>query len=294
MRPVHGNTRFTSSLDAANHLINNVGALGEAGPGVAGRSRLLDLLGVPSDIRGVVLLCGYLAALVFGIFALLTPPGDPIGWAYIALAIVGYWFIPTRGLTTFLWLLVAAGGAAVGTSGSMAGWLESGIGIALALVGLSPTRRPQQTSNQFVAETTLAGPAPLQNSSIESEQLAPHNGRDSTDTSAPADVGLLIRTIGQFRLLAGGNDVTSGLEGKPTLAFLFKFLLARWVLGRPEVERDRLADDFSPRVPQASQRERLRKQLNKLQHTTPAEVGALIRTSPTHTASIRMSPSCDT
>ncbi len=284
--PNHGNQRFTSWQRRANHLLNiEVGALGDAGPAVAGRSRLLDVLGVPSDARGIVLLCGYIAAAAFGLFAVLTPPGDLIGWGYIALAIVGYWFIPTRGLTTFLWLLVATGGAAVATSGSIAGWIGCGIGIALALVGLSPTRRPRQTTNQLLAETTIANPAPAPNDLIESEELThsePHNGSETVEESLPPDVGLFIRTLGQFRLLACGSDLTSGLESKPTLAFLFKLLLSQWVLDRPEVQRDRLADDFSPHVPQASQRQRLRKQLHKLQHTTPLEIGDLVRTSPTH------------
>src|SRR5438094_3683777 len=100
MIPNHGNQRFTASCIGAIHVSRiELGALGEAGPDAAVRSRLLETLGVPDDRRGIVLLCGYVAAAVFGVFALLTPPGDPIGWAYIALAIIGYCFIPTRGLT---------------------------------------------------------------------------------------------------------------------------------------------------------------------------------------------------
>jgi hypothetical protein len=85
-----------------------------------------------------VLLCGYVAACAVGLIALLTPPNDPIGWAYIALAAVGYFFIQTRGLTTFLWLLVAAGGAAIALAGGLSGWVEFGLGLALAIVGLVP------------------------------------------------------------------------------------------------------------------------------------------------------------
>src|SRR5438552_1975624 len=129
---------------------------GKAGSDAAVRNRLLETLGVPYDTRGIVLLCGYVAAAVFGVFALLTPPGDPIGWAYIALAILGYWFIPTRGLTTFLWLLVAVGGAAVAHAGAASGWLECALGLALALVGLSPTRR--HNAGAVPAETTLVEP----------------------------------------------------------------------------------------------------------------------------------------
>jgi hypothetical protein len=154
MNPIHGITGFTSARDRLNDLENiQVDALGEAGSRLAGRSRLLDVVGVPSDVRGAVLLCGYIVAAAFGVFALLTPPGDLIGWAYIALAIVGYWFIPTRGLTTFLWLLIAVAGAAVALSGSTSGWVESGIGLALALVGLTPSKSRRAPVMDLLSQT---------------------------------------------------------------------------------------------------------------------------------------------
>jgi len=53
-----------------------LGALREAGSDTAAvRNRLLETLGVPDDRRGIVLLCGYVAAAIFGLFALITPPG---------------------------------------------------------------------------------------------------------------------------------------------------------------------------------------------------------------------------
>src|SRR5438128_872073 len=78
-----------------------------------GSGQVLDSLGVPRDARGIVLLCGYVASAAFGLIDLLSRPGDSIGWAYIGVAAIGYFFIQTRGLTAFLWLLFAAGGAAV-------------------------------------------------------------------------------------------------------------------------------------------------------------------------------------
>src|ERR1700731_3707824 len=68
--------------------------------------QLLKTLGVPPDPRGIVLACGFIAAALFGLFAILTPPGDPIGWAYVGLAVVGYLFVQARIVTTGLWLLV--------------------------------------------------------------------------------------------------------------------------------------------------------------------------------------------
>ncbi|MDQ6879867.1 MAG: transposase, partial [Candidatus Dormibacteraeota bacterium] len=99
---------------------------------------MLDALLVPRDPRGIVLLCGYVASTAFGLIALLSPPGDPIGWAYIGVAAIGYLFIQTRGLTTFLWLLFAAGGAAVILAGEASGWVECLLGVALAVVAVTP------------------------------------------------------------------------------------------------------------------------------------------------------------
>ena len=222
------------------------------------------------------------AAALFGVFALLTPPGDPIGWAYIALAILGYWFIPTRGLTTFLWLLVAVGGAAVAHAGAASGWLECALGVALALVGLSPSRR--HNTGVVPTETTLVE-RPLPNG--ESPSLVQGSSDpSSTEPASEAPGGtsprLFIRAIGPLRLVVDGRDVTAGLEGKRVLAFLFKYLLARLVLEEPETKRDDLAEELSPRVPEPSRLERLRKQIYKLQKTTPPEVGALVRMNQTH------------
>ena len=283
MMPKHGNQRFTASLvwpiPAARI---EVGALGEAGPDAVVHNRLLETLGVPDDPRGIVLLCGYVAAALFGVFALLTPPGDPIGWAYLALAILGYWFIPTRGLTTFLWLLVAVGGAAVAHAGAASGWLECALGVALALVGLSPSRR--HNTGVVPTETTL-DERPLTNG--ESPSLVPGSSDPSPTEPASEALGgtsprLFIRAIGPLRLVVDGRDVTAGLEGKRVLAFLFKYLLARLVLEEPETKRDDLAEELSPRVPEPSRLERLRKQIYKLQKTTPPEVGALVRMNQTH------------
>ncbi len=283
MIPNHGNQRFTATLVwpiPADRI--EVGALGEAGSDAAVRNRLLETLGVPDDPRGIVLLCGYVASALFGVFALLTPPGDPIGWAYIGLAVIGYWFIPTRGLTTFLWLLVAVGGAAVAHAGAASGWLECALGVALALVGLSPTRR--HNTGAVPAETTLVEPT-LPNGESPTLVLGssdPSSTEPASDTLSGGSARLFIRAIGPLRLLVDGRDVTAGLEGKRVLAFLFEYLLAQLVLEEPETKRDDIAEELSPRVPEASRLKRLRKQIYKLQKTTPPEVGTLVRTNQTH------------
>jgi len=66
------------------------------------------------------------------------------------------------------------------------------------------------------------------------------------------------------------------------LAFLWKYLLARWVSGDPQVARTAVSDEASPGVSEASQRERLRKQLHDLQRHLPTELAALVHSNRTH------------
>src|SRR5258707_9664561 len=88
MMPAHG---FSGWSGAFRSDTSNAVGTGpeEAGLGLRGRSiKLFKALGVPSDPRGIVLACGFLAAGAIGVGALL-PPGDLIGLAYIAAAVVG-------------------------------------------------------------------------------------------------------------------------------------------------------------------------------------------------------------
>src|SRR5437879_13271964 len=68
--------------------------------------RRLDIVGVPRDPRGIVLACGSAAAFALGV-AVLVASGDPIGFGYLAIAVVTYLFVQTRLVPTFFWLLVA-------------------------------------------------------------------------------------------------------------------------------------------------------------------------------------------
>jgi DNA-binding SARP family transcriptional activator len=241
---------------------------------------VLEIMGVPRDPRGIVLLCGYMAAAAFGVGALLSP-GDPIGWAYIALAAMGYFFIQTRLVPTFLWLLVAAGGVAVALAGEPSGWVPFVLGLALALVALVPVPAVYRFPRTPSAGTpNPAHPAAVENgdSSRFLEQTGP------TDISPPDSAGgrLTIRSIGQFRLMSAGRDLAPGLEDRPVLAFLFKYLFARLVLGDPQVGRTAIGDELSPGVPETSRRERLRKQLYDLQKDLAPPIAALVHTNRTH------------
>ncbi|HEX3629052.1 MAG TPA: BTAD domain-containing putative transcriptional regulator [Candidatus Dormibacteraeota bacterium] len=255
---------------------------------------MLDTLLIPTDPRGIVLLCGFVVAAAFGAMALLNPPGDPIGWVYIVVAVIGYFFIQTRGLTTFLWLLVAAGGAAVALAGNPSGWVELALGLGLALVAITPLapayRMPpqhQRSASAVVAAQLSANghtsafleDPPTRTSGKLEESEAPIATQAAG--AVPSLRRLSIRSIGSLRLTAGNQDLTGDLEDHPVLAFLFMYLLARAVLGdRPA--RSALGDELTPGVTETSQKERLRKQLYALQKGVAPEVAALIHSNRTH------------
>jgi hypothetical protein len=223
-----------------------------------GPQQVLETLGVPRDRRGIVLLCGYIAACAVGLIALLTPPDDPIGWAYIALAAVGYFFIQTRGLTTFLWLLVAAGGAAIALAGGPSGWIEFGLGLALAIVGLVPVPAAYQWPRSAPYRQLRPDAAPSTNgdssrflevSPTRASRKVEEPEARAADTGLAAAGRLAIHGIGRLRLFSGTDDLASSLEDKPVLDFLFKYLLTRYVLGQPPPGRDALAEELSPGAP---------------------------------------------
>jgi hypothetical protein len=257
-----------------------------------GTLRVLDRLLIPADARGIVLACGFIVAAAFGLMALLTPPGDPIGWVYVAVAFVGYLFLQTRGLTTFLWLLVAAAGAAVTLSGNPSGWVELLLGIALAGVAITPIRSAYHGRVDPAGEVGASRPdlrEPTSNGHSSAFPEVPpirtstkvEESEASTAAATSAPNRLVIRSIGPLRLTAGNGDLAPALEDRPVLAFLFKYLLARAVLGNPPA-RIALGDELSPGVTEASQKERLRKQLYELQKDIAPEVAALVRTNRTH------------
>src|SRR6185437_4043796 len=90
---------------------------------VAGRyrDRLVGWAGVPRDPRGIVLACGFVATA--GVGAVALSDGDPIGWGYLALAACGYFFVQTRLMPAFVWLVVAAMGLWGWWSGAPGAWV---------------------------------------------------------------------------------------------------------------------------------------------------------------------------
>jgi len=266
--------------------------------------QVLDALLVPRDPRGIVLLCGFVAS-AFGLVALLSPPGDPIGFGYLAVAVIGYFFIQTRGLTTFLWLLVAAGGAAAALAGGPAGWIEFALGLALAVVALTPlpdefrsrpnvaveapTRAPTSPSSngggRGLSLDTFDSSRKVEDSPVRSSAKAEVGGagngasQHALDVLKPVNrIPIAIKAIGRLRLLVNDRDVTKRLNEQPRLEFLFSYLLARAASGGdPNVDRPALADEVAPGYPAPSQLDRLRKQLYALQKTLGSELKGLLQ-----------------
>lgn len=293
IRPKAGNYGYAASDLRLTPIAMREGPRKEGLGSGGGTLRVLDTLLIPTDPRGIVLLCGFVGAIAVGVMALVTPPGDSIGWVYVTIAVLGYFFIQTRGLTTFLWLLVAAAGVAIALAGNPSGWVEFGLGMVLAAVALLPLPPAyrSQTTNGTPPLLTMPPSASNGHSSavLEDSPIQTSTKVEESDPGrAPAAVGtlprherLIIRSIGPLRLIVGIRDLAAALEDRPVLAFLFKYLLAHAVLGDPPA-RIALGDELSPGVTEASQRERLRKQLYELQKDIPSEVAALVRTNRTH------------
>jgi len=258
--------------------------------------QFLTTLGVPRDPRGIVLACGFAGAGAVGVGVLL-PPGDPIGFAYLGAAVLGYFFLQTRFLPTFLWLLIAAYGALGGVGGAAGGWVECGLGLLLAAVAAIPTpvdstpEKPLAAATQTIESSHQNGQSAVAETSAPVEVPLPAIRETSASLEESPSVGagqvlerqgrLAIRSIGTLQIRAAGQDMTRGLEDKPVLSFLFEYLLARWVLDEPKVVRPALGDELSPGLPSKNQLDRLRKQLYDLQRDIDPALGALVRADRT-------------
>jgi len=242
---------------------------------VRGDRQLLDKLLVPRDPRGIVLLCGFIGAVALGVSALTF--GDPLGYAYLAAAAIGYFFLQTRLVPTVLWLLIGFGGMAGASAGNTSDWVVFGLALVLAIVSLLPP--PQGAA----PETSRKLEEPASNGQFNGQL----NGHLPAETSRKLEVSpspsAVIRTIGRLRLEVGGRDVTARLNEQPRLEFLLSYLLARAVRGGdPSIDRSALADEVAPGISLSSRRDRLRKQLYALQATLGTELKGLLRVNNTH------------
>jgi hypothetical protein len=238
---------------------------------------LLDIVHIPRDPRGIVLACGFVAAVAFGVAALLL--GDPIGFFFLAAAALGYFFLQTRLVPTTVWLLVSAYGAAGGYAGNPTGWVEASLGLLLTIVALIPL----PVIYRDVPSKLPAIEAGRDQTSAFLE-VSPPQGSASAEVRVPVrpETGLSIRSIGRLHLLGPTGDLAPALEDKPVLAFIWKFLLARYVVGEPHVARESLGDEVSPGISTATQRGRVRKQLYDVRKDIHRDLALLVRTNRSH------------
>ena len=89
--------------------------------------------------------------------------------------------------------------------------------------------------------------------------------------------GLQVQTLGTLRVTTAAEDLTAGLLKRPTLAFIWQYLLVRALLNlRPGVHRDALADELYPGVDLSQQRKRLSHRIYDLQKFMKPELLAPI------------------
>jgi DNA-binding SARP family transcriptional activator len=287
----------------------------EVGPEwVRGSRQLLDKLLVPRDPRGIVLACGFVAAAALGISALVF--GDPLGYAYLAGAAIGYFFLQTRLVPTTLWLLISFGGAAGALAGNTSDWIVCGLALLLAFVSLvhipatySGVSKPEAAAselrplraaatygfhNGIIPESSrilevpvAAGDEPAPSSAITvGDQISVVEAAGASISRpfvTPRAAHVLIRTMGRLRIEVNGRDLTSRFNQQPRLKFLFSYLLARTIRGvDAPIDRPALGDEVAPGISVASRLDRLRKQISKLKKTLGPEGKGLLQANSTH------------
>jgi DNA-binding SARP family transcriptional activator len=94
------------------------------------------------------------------------------------------------------------------------------------------------------------------------------NGRHQpTPVSSPR---ISVQVLGSLRVRLGEEDVTAELLARPTLSYLWQYLLLRAIQGSGPVPRSAVADEVYPGVDSETQHARIRRRLHDLQHKLPA------------------------
>lgn len=208
---------------------------------------------VPTDVRSVLLLTGYVALFAVGIVNILE--SELAGLVLVAAAIAGAVFVRGRLLNLAIWLGVLVLGLGLVASLDFRGVVPIGVGLVGALVA--------------------AWPDPAMVRRLASSPVQAEADEEMEEPTLPVD--LVIRTIGRLELMAHGKDLSGGLLDHRILAFIWLYLLARIAAGMdPRLARTPLGDEIYPRIDPSTQKQRLRGQLRDLQEL-PAPLAKRVR-----------------
>lgn len=264
----------------------------------AGSFDIRNVLLIPRDPRGIVLVCGLVVLAAFGAYALLAA-GDPIGFAFIVAAAAGYLFVRSRFVPIVVWAVVAAYGILAATAGNPSAWLVAGLAVVLLLVAVFPpvdwTESSASTSRELVvASVPVVPPAVVTETSgtLEVPEGSAPNGSHQASgqpielQAAVAPVGsphLSLRTIGALELDVDGVDQTRRIHEQRRLEFLLSYLIAHWIssLGAP-LDRAALGAELAPAYDSSTQLNRVRKHLHLLKVALGPELQSLIKSTSSH------------
>ena len=211
------------------------------------RGRSMAFLGLPNSRRHAGLALCWL--LVGGLGVALLTGSDPAGVAYLVVAVVGYLFLHSRWLGSTLGGLVIVSGLYQLSQGNTAGAVVSAIGVLAIALAVDIVRLTAAVMSKVA-------------------------------TLEPVEAlfdGLRVRTIGQFRIEVGDQDLTAELLDRPILAFIWMHLLARAIRNPAErMLRSALGDEVAPGLPSETQGDRLRGHIHDLQRKLPSELTATV------------------
>ncbi len=97
--------------------------------------------------------------------------------------------------------------------------------------------------------------------------VASGNGRYPTAFESPR---LSVQILGGLHVRLGGEDLTAKLLDRPTLSYLWQYLLIRAVQGAGPLLRSAVGDELYPSVDHDTQHARIRRRLHDIQHKLPA------------------------
>lgn len=94
------------------------------------------------------------------------------------------------------------------------------------------------------------------------------NGRHQPGSGSSAR--LSVQILGSLRVRQGAEDLTADLLDRPTLSYIWQYLLIRAIQGAGPLPRSAVADEVYPRVDPETQHARMRRRIHDLQHKLPA------------------------